>query len=75
MKPVNMNDGGRNISIGGSAGASLGGVVTAPHYSEEIAKAATEWGIKYRYAYAIVSAKNLSDEEKVELIKQYKKLG
>ena len=46
MKPVNMNDGGRNLSLGGSRGAMEGGVITAPHYSEEIAKAAKEWGIK-----------------------------
>lgn len=75
MKPVNMNDGGRNLSLGGSRGAMGGGVITAPHYDEEIAKFAAQHRIKYRYAYEVIKDSDLTEEQQIQLIKHYQKIG
>lgn len=69
MKPIRMSDGYREITgTDTSSVASVGAIA----YNKDIADFAKENGIKYRYAFQIVSLE-LSDKEKSKLILEYKK--
>ena len=70
MKYINSTDGYREVKgTDTSSIASVGAIA----YNKDIADFAAENGIKYRYAFQIVTSE-LSDEAKSELILEYKKL-